>query len=1333
MGGVLSRISNLSLIQTASALPLCALAGSEPFCAIGSIHTNLPPPARQRVQIDGGSNCNFFGSPILKSFANAQPCMPGSIGGIAAGLPYDQILHNSIQFDNMSPLYTISALSAPVGSADILSESLLLDEYGIEARKKPPHLLFPDGSTTPMHRENGCYFIDLNIAHPPTGAIAGGLERAVANAAQSADLAAAAARALSHSATRTSDLALLWSARFNADADGVLALARSNHGIDIERISTTAREAVNASIPRAIAQARHAPTASTPARRRASKPAEVFICDGFGQHYAASPLNGSHYQFHAVCEKTSYGYIGDGKTHTVGDWISFFAHVIADAKSLGHEPKVLRFDRGPELVAQEFKNAIEEKFGVLVEYTPREHHEGVGRAERNHDLLTRDAEAMLQRASLGTEWLLPARSYAQWQRNRTPMRHSNGETRHQQYVGTVPNLRSPVPYIFGTTVSVVEDVRGPKGSLEHPRGSTGKMIGIEGSSYLVWRDTRRNVVHQNHVRPLNELALIRSSLAPSVAVHEAEAQTTPTDLPPLNLLPPQNAPANPPASKTQHPAPIEIDVGEKIEVLWYMQADGKWGGSPTAHPTWWTAQVTKHQALKDGRKKTFLSYQGWPGDPVWPHDLASSEFTWRLPAEKPAEAPLPLTEREQRAATRAKLRSAPPTSSHAHAQTPSILPTPRSIPRAALAFIDTAIESAPQQLAADAYNAAVFQALGDIGLPFECCNPFELDRCRANLAAADLSLQRHAQANKATQGVLEVKTDSGFMRLKVPATYKQLGASEQKEEWILADQKALDAILSHAGNRLVPQHVAHEKGIPIAPCVTQRRIKIDQATQRLESRNPFKSRHCVDGGRLAALLKHTGNASETDTASAVADDMLIKMVLADASARRRSLLKADVPNAYPQGKRLGRPLTYMALPTGFAHLRSDDQQPLCIELTTPMWGEAEAGHEWQIELENTLREIGWRPMENVPAAWRFTSPTGDCTLLTIVDDLLFSESPSTGLGIARETVRILSEKYGDLRPENEPTSFAGYCLTRSSDLSSITLSMGEKIHEACAEHAPELLQGHPLTDLPHGKRLQDMADHMQLCVPRPVKLNHRQTETQRLIGSLKFIEKVQPRISLVLHRLSCVMAAPPPEAWDVARAALSSVHENMHGGITFGGAGITGAARLGGAMRAEIDLSEPAPQQLEAHADATWGDRNVYGLILTYNGGAIFHQTKKIALTCDSSMETEAIASAKGAETITYAREVERGMGVPDEKPTLLTTDNLANQKVGAGISVPTRSKHFIRRYAALRQRIEASDVVLKFTPDASQPADFLTKWIPTAKLEKSLAYATNGRNAPRP
>ena len=173
--------------------------------------------------------------------------------------------------------------------------------------------------------------------------------------------------------------------------------------------------------------------------------------------------------------------------------------------------------------------------------------------------------------------------------------------------------------------------------------------------------------------------------------------------------------------------------------------------------------------------------------------------------------------------------------------------------------------------------------------------------------------------------------------------------------------------------------------------------------------------------------------------------------------------------------------------------------------------------------------------------------------------------------------------------------------------------------------------------------------------------------------------------------------------------------------------------RLGGALQARIDLTEPAHTELEAHADATWGDRNVYGMLVTFNGAAVFHQIKKIALIVDSSMESEAIASSKGAETLTYVREILRAFGTPAAGPTLLTTDNLANQKVGSGVSCPSRSKHFLRRYAALRQRIAAGDVVLKHVTDPEMPADFLTKWVPSAKLEASLRYATNSRHAVLP
>ena len=49
-------------------------------------------------------------------------------------------------------------------------------------------------------------------------------------------------------------------------------------------------------------------------------------------------------------------------------------------------------------------------------------------------------------------------------------------------------------------------------------------------------------------------------------------------------------------------------------------------------------------------------------------------------------------------------------------------------------------------------------------------------------------------------------------------------------------------------------------------------------------------------------------------------------------------------------------------------------------------------------------------------------------------------------------------------------------------------------------------------------------------------------------------------------------------------------------------------------------------------------------------------------------------------------------------------------------------------RYWALKQRIQAGECTLVHVPDTEMPADFLTKWIPSPKLEQSIRYATNLR-----
>jgi hypothetical protein len=140
---------------------------------------------------------------------------------------------------------------------------------------------------------------------------------------------------------------------------------------------------------------------------------------------------------------------------------------------------------------------------------------------------------------------------------------------------------------------------------------------------------------------------------------------------------------------------------------------------------------------------------------------------------------------------------------------------------------------------------------------------------------------------------------------------------------------------------------------------------------------------------------------------------------------------------------------------------------------------------------------------------------------------------------------------------------------------------------------------------------------------------------------------------------------------------------------------------------------------LETHADATLGERQVFGSLTTYGGGAVYHNTQNIALIVNSSMEAEAHATGKGGELVCYARTVLRALGVPQLTPTLLGTNNLANRRIGLGIGCPARSKHFLRRYMVLQQRIANQEVDLRHIVDADMPADFLTKWISASKSSR--------------
>jgi hypothetical protein len=59
------------------------------------------------------------------------------------------------------------------------------------------------------------------------------------------------------------------------------------------------------------------------------------------------------------------------------------------------------------------------------------------------------------------------------------------------------------------------------------------------------------------------------------------------------------------------------------------------------------------------------------------------------------------------------------------------------------------------------------------------------------------------------------------------------------------------------------------------------------------------------------------------------------------------------------------------------------------------------------------------------------------------------------------------------------------------------------------------------------------------------------------------------------------------------------------------------------------------------------------------------------------------------------------------------------------------RLRHAQRRFATCQVRVARGDVIVVHVPDVHNAADFLTKWIPVAKLNASLAYTSNAQAKP--
>ena len=108
------------------------------------------------------------------------------------------------------------------------------------------------------------------------------------------------------------------------------------------------------------------------------------------------------------------------------------------------------------------------------------------------------------------------------------------------------------------------------------------------------------------------------------------------------------------------------------------------------------------------------------------------------------------------------------------------------------------------------------------------------------------------------------------------------------------------------------------------------------------------------------------------------------------------------------------------------------------------------------------------------------------------------------------------------------------------------------------------------------------------------------------------------------------------------------------------------------------------------------------------------------------------MATCHGSEKLEYIHNWFSATGTALQYKMMLATDNKSNLHVATRLGSAANSRHMLRRYVVLAERLERGFVRLVHVPDEENPADFLTKWLPARKLRASVRYATNhGKRVP--
>ena len=355
-----------------------------------------------------------------------------------------------------------------------------------------------------------------------------------------------------------------------------------------------------------------------------------------------------------------------------------------------------------------------------------------------------------------------------------------------------------------------------------------------------------------------------------------------------------------------------------------------------------------------------------------------------------------------------------------------------------------------------------------------------------------------------------------------------------------------------------------------------------------------------------------------------------------------------------------------------------------LHLLKSLYGLKQASRIWYMLVCQLILDLGFTECQTDPCT--FYSNERRILIAVYVDDLKMVGKPEDN-----ERCVIELQKRFKLRNHGPVSSFLGLNVTY--DYGGIQLNQIGYIHRKAEEF-----------ELTNSKPCETPLDpSLPLVLAKPDDKPIDLTSYQSLTGSLNHLAITsRPDIAFAVSRLCQFNSNTTATHLKAARRALRYAFHTRNFSLKF---------RSNGSVKLEIN----------GFADADYGSnlidrKSTTGYIFVFCGGPISWQSRKQLTVALSTMEAEYMALSDAIRELLSRMYYITELGLSLIQPTITFTDNQAAIALADGEGDYRRAKHIDIRYHFIRDHLQRGTVEINYIPSEKQPADVLTKALPTSK-----------------